>query len=88
MFTTSVGYILFIKPLSICLFFNVKSNLLNTRHDVPQGSILGPLLFLIYVKDLFVACPDCLCLLFADDTSLVFSGKNVEHLSYNINKTL
>ena len=42
----------------------------------------------MYVNDLFVACPECLCLLFADDTSLFFSDKNFEHLLQNVNQTL
>ena len=55
---------------------------------VPQGSILGPLLFLIYVNDL----PDCHLasdiILYADDTVLYYSSKSVSDLEHHINTDL
>ena len=54
---------------------------------VPQGSILGPLLFLIYVNDL----PDCHLasdILYADDTVLYYSSKSVSDLEHHINGDL
>ncbi len=61
-----------------------NSTLLEIILGVPQGSILGPLLFLIYINDL----PDCNSLknsLFADDTSLLESHESLPVLVSKIN---
>ena len=52
---------------------------------VPQGSILGPLLFLLYVNDLKQAV-DCDLFLYADDSCLVYQHKDVKEIERNLNK--
>ena len=51
------------------------SSSLTVSCGVPQGSILGPLLFLLYINDMNAAC-NCKLFLFADDSALLISGKD------------
>ena len=68
-------------------FNNINSSTENIECGVPQKSILGPLLFLIYINDL----PNCLKTdprYFADDTSLLIDGKNFADVESATNSTL
>ena len=56
-----------------------KSNLLGINKGVPQGSILGPILFLIYINDI-KNCTSLMTLLFADDSNFLISGKNLNEI--------
>ena len=55
---------------------------------VPQGSILGPLLFLVYVNDLATVSEHALTILFADDTNLIYNGKTYNELKILIKNDL
>ena len=54
------------------------SDKLDVSCGVPQGSVLGPLFFLIYVNDIQEALEDCGLKLYADDTVLYQSGVNAD----------
>ena len=54
---------------------------------VPQGSILGPLLYLLYVNDIHISCESSI-LSFADDTTLHISDHNLVSLFENANKEI
>ena len=62
----------------------------NSRIDigVPQGSILGPILFLIYINDLPNFNKEVFTLMFADDSSLFLSGPNLDELMLKVKKAI
>ena len=64
------------------------SKRLDSRCGMPQGSVLGPLLFLLYINDIQESSDKFSFYLFADDTNILYSNKNLKSLELSVNQEL
>lgn len=60
---------------------NQKSEFPKVAKGVPQGSILGPLLFFVYIDDIVSSVSQCEVNLYADDTMLYFTVYNMHSVA-------
>ena len=64
------------------------STLLNVTCGVPQGSILGPKLFILYINDICNASTSLKFILFADDTNVFYSGVDIDNVCISMNNSI
>ena len=76
------------KRKQFILYEDFKTEMKIVKCGVPQGSILGPLLFLIFVNDLNNSTKVLDPVLFADDTNIFCSDNNIRTLFETANQEL
>ena len=82
-FTSYLGY-----RQQLCKVNDVSSRIEEIHCGVPQGSCLGPLLFILHINDLPFCLESCQMTMYADDTSISFTAKSVNDLNMTLNKEL
>ena len=64
------------------------SNQYQITYGMAQGSCLGPLLFNVFCNDIYMNVEHCKLIMFADDTTLYASHRNISYLNYILQEDL
>ena len=70
------------------MFNGIKSVYKDVQCGVPQGSVLGPILFLLYINDIVNVSDVLFPILFADDSNVFISGNNIDTIIQSMNAEL
>ena len=86
--TSRLVQIIFKWEEAVCVFNGGSSDLKDISCGVPQGSVLGPLLFLLYINDLPNISSKMKFFLFADDINIYFESDDLLNVENTVNKEL
>ena len=67
---------------------NTRSSIFHPRTGVTHGTVIGPLLFLLYINDIFNILPENQLIAYADDTILLCSASTLTSVKNNCNELL
>lgn len=70
------------------MFKDVLSQKYKVKYGTPQGSVLGPLLYILLTNDMPKVLKFCKCIMFADDTTICLSGNNLNLALRKVNEDL
>ena len=70
------------------MYDNIQSETRSMKCGVPQGSILGPLLFIVYMNDICNVSELLYTIMYADDTSVIMSSNDLNSLIQSVNSKL